>query len=373
MASTASDLIKFEKMATGEKSGTWGTLANQAMSRIEEAIAEITNITLAGANYTLDDTQYLEHDDATPAQESHVAMIKATGTPGATRKIVVPLRNKQYVVWNATTDSSDLTVGGSTGDTVTITNGNLAQIFCDGTNVEFASPMFTTAGVIDMVTATGLAVTDGNFIVGNGTTFVAESGSTAMTSLGGIVTDTTPQLGGDLDCNGAQIQWSKGADVASGAALPVLTDGNYFDVTGTTGITSIDTTGGAGTLIKLHFDGAVTLTHHATNLILAGATNFTTEAGDEVEFVEYDTGKYRMTGWSLAGTAPGGGGGGAFLGEGASGASVGDSGDIIRVNQQTLDTSQTMSATDNGSCAGPFAVASGVTLTINSGATFTVI
>ena len=188
-----------------------------------------------------------------------------------------------------------------------------------------------------------------------------------------VVGDTSPQLGGDLDCNGAQIQWSKGADVASASALAVLTDGNYFDITGTTTVTSINTTGGAGTLIKLHFDDAVILTHHSTNLILAGAANFTTEAGDEVEFVEYDTGKYRMTGWSLAGTAPGGGGGGAFLGEGASGASVGNSGDIIRVNQQTLDTSQTMAATDNGSCAGPFSVASGATLTVTSGATFTVI
>ena len=185
--------------------------------------------------------------------------------------------------------------------------------------------------------------------------------------------DTSPQLGGDLDCNGAQVQWSKGADVASATALAVLTDGNYFDVTGTTTITSINTTGGAGTLIKLHFDGAVTLTHDSTDLILAGATNFTTEAGDEVEFVEYAAGDYRMTGWSLAGTAPGGGGGGAFLGEGASGASVGSSGDIIRVNQQTLDTNQAFSATDNGSCAGPFSVANGVTLTVTSGATFTVI
>ena len=188
-----------------------------------------------------------------------------------------------------------------------------------------------------------------------------------------LVNDTSPQLGGDLDCNGAQVQWSKGADVASATALAVLTDGNYFDVTGTTTVTSINTTGGAGTLIKLHFDGAVILTHHSTDLILAGAANFTTEAGDEVEFVDYATGDYRMTGWSLSGTAPGGGGGGAFLGEGASGASVGDSGDIIRVNQQTLDTSQTFSATDNGSCAGPFSVASGVTLTVTSGATFTVI
>ena len=218
-------------------------------------------------------------------------------------------------------------------------------------------------------------------VVSNGTisdadevsVFFTRSGDDGSGALDNIVEDTTPQLGGDLDCNGAQIQWSKGADVASNSALPVLTDGNYFDVTGTTTVTSINTTGGAGTLIKLHFDGAVTLTHHSSNLILAGATNFTTEAGDEVEFVEYDTGKYRMTGWSLAGTAPGGGGGGAFLGEGASGASVGDSGDIIRVNQQTLDTSQTMVATDNGSAAGPVAIASGVTLTISSGATFTVI
>ena len=200
-----------------------------------------------------------------------------------------------------------------------------------------------------------------------------DKGDTGVGDMSDLIDDLTPQLGGDLDCNGAQIQWSKGADVASNSALPVLTDGNYFDVTGTSTVSSINTTGGAGTLIKLHFDGAVTLTHHATNLILAGAADFTTEAGDELEFVEYATGNYRMTGWSLAGTAPGGGGGGAFLGEGASGASVGNSGDIIRVNQQTLDTSQTMSATDNGSCAGPFSVASGVTLTINSGATFTVI
>jgi hypothetical protein len=180
-------------------------------------------------------------------------------------------------------------------------------------------------------------------------------------------------LGGDLDAAGNQIQWSKGADVASNSTLSVGTDGNYFDVTGTTGITAIGTTGGPGTLIKLHFDGACVITHQATNLILAGAENFTTEAGDELEFVEYDTGKYRQTGWCLAGTAPGGGGGGAFLGEGASGSSVGNSGDIIRVNENTLNTSQTMVATDNGSCTGPFSIASGVTLTLADGATFVVI
>jgi hypothetical protein len=125
-------------------------------------------------------------------------MIKAVGTPGASRQITVPLRTKLYLFWNAVT-TYDMTVAAASGDSITVTNGNLAWVFCDGTNVELASPMFTTTGVLDMKTATGLSVTNSNFIVGNGTTFVVESGATAMTSLGGIVTDTTPQLGGALD------------------------------------------------------------------------------------------------------------------------------------------------------------------------------
>jgi hypothetical protein len=115
-----------------------------------------------------------------------------------------------------------------------------------------------------------------------------------------LSSDTSPQLGGDLDCNGSQIQWSQGADVASATALAVLTDGNYFDVTGTTAITSINTTGGIGTLIKLHFDDALTLTHDDTDLILPGGANITTAAGDEAEFIEYAAGKYRCTNYSKA-------------------------------------------------------------------------
>ena len=146
MASTASDLIKFEKMATGEKSGTWGTLANVAMSRIEESIAGFRAITLAGSTYVLDDTQYLEN--STTTSESHLAMIKAVGTPGASRQITVPQRTKLYLFWNTVT-TYDMTVAAASGDSITVTNGNLAWVFCDGTNVEFASPIFTTAGIIN--------------------------------------------------------------------------------------------------------------------------------------------------------------------------------------------------------------------------------
>lgn len=93
--------------------------------------------------------------------------------------------------------------------------------------------------------------------------------------------------------------WAKGADVASATALTLGTDGNYFDITGTTSITSI-TTIGAGTVVKLHFDGILTLTHHATNLILPTGVNITTAAGDEAEFVEYATGTWRCTNYQSA-------------------------------------------------------------------------
>lgn len=129
------------------------------------------------------------------------------------------------------------------------------------------------------------------------------SGTTAKLNFTGSVTvysDISDARAVFLDNNnfikngsGTYIQrWSKGADVASAAALALGNDGNYFDITGTTAITSIATKG-SGTVIMLHFDAALTLTHHATDLILPGGTNITTAAGDEAMFVEYASGDWR--------------------------------------------------------------------------------
>ncbi len=94
-------------------------------------------------------------------------------------------------------------------------------------------------------------------------------------------------------------KFTKGADVVAAAALVVLGDGDYFDVTGTTTITSINTRH-VGAEITLHFDAIVTLTHHATDLLLPGGVNFKTVAGDEMTFREYATGDWRCTSFTLA-------------------------------------------------------------------------
>ena len=63
--------------------------------------------------------------------------------------------------------------------------------------------------------------------------------------------------------------------------------------------------------------------------------------------------------------------GGYFKGErGTVGVSAGD---IFRVNEQTLNTDVTIGATENASATGPLTVASGVTLTVTSGGTLSIV
>ena len=134
MASSASDLIKFEKQATGENATTWGTKANTAMSRIEEAIAGMTTITVTGSNYTLDDTQYSENSSTT--SESHLHIIKTTGTLTGNRDVIVPARTKTYLIWNTNGGAYTLTVKTASGSGVIIPQNGCQHVYCDGTNVE---------------------------------------------------------------------------------------------------------------------------------------------------------------------------------------------------------------------------------------------
>ena len=98
---------------------------------------------------------------------------------------------------------------------------------------------------------------------------------------------------------GVDLKFPKGADIASAAALALGDDGYFFDVTGTETITSI-LTKGIGSKVMLQFDGALTLTHNATSLILPGAANITTAAGDTAIFYEYSVGNWFCLNYTTA-------------------------------------------------------------------------
>jgi len=115
---------------------------------------------------------------------------------------------------------------------------------------------------------------------------------------------------GGVKVNDYLIQ-TKGSDISSATSLTLGKDGNQFDVTGTTTITSIATQG-IGSYVTLHFDGALTFTHHSTNLILPGAASITTAAGDIAVMYEYASADWRCVSYTKASGAAVVAGGGAW-------------------------------------------------------------
>lgn len=97
---------------------------------------------------------------------------------------------------------------------------------------------------------------------------------------------------------------SKAANMASAATLNLASaTGPYVSVTGTTTITALGTVQ-AGAHFTLHFQGALTLTHNATSLILPGAANIVTAAGDIAMFKSEGSGNWRCVGYLRANGLP---------------------------------------------------------------------
>ena len=87
-------------------------------------------------------------------------------------------------------------------------------------------------------------------------------------------------------------QHTKGSDIASANNATIPLDGNYHDVTGTTQINTLSTTGvQAGSMITLQFDSTPTVKHQTTGtgaqFDLLGDSDFVAVAGYTLTLV-YD-------------------------------------------------------------------------------------
>jgi hypothetical protein len=99
---------------------------------------------------------------------------------------------------------------------------------------------------------------------------------------------TAVSAGGDLSLDGlgtggvsiaSTLKMTKGGDISSASPLVIDTDGNYFDVTGTTNFAAM--TVESGNFFMLQFDGALTITH-GSGIELPGASDLTTATGDRL-------------------------------------------------------------------------------------------
>ena len=165
MASTYTPL-GIEKQATGENAGTWGTKTNTNLEIIEQISGGYTAQAVSDSG----DTTLSVTDGGTGATLAH-RVIEFTGSLTGSRNVTIPLDVQDfYLLKNATSGSQNVVfkyVTGS-GDSATVPNGKTVIAYAkadDGTNPNIALQAFG----------------------------------------GDVVDDTSPQLGGDLDCNSYDI------------------------------------------------------------------------------------------------------------------------------------------------------------------------
>jgi hypothetical protein len=224
MASSYTPNLKIELVATGEQVNEWGVTTNSNFENgLEQAI-----VGRGVVEYTSDANKTITLTESNSSQDARNLFLYVdtdmSTTLTATRDLIVPTIEKTYVVHNDTAGSQSIRVKTSGGTGITIPNGKKALLYVDGTNVieqlnyltsaeigtiTFTNPVPIASGGTNATSASaartslglaigtdvqaynaglqdisGLAKTDGNFIVGDGTNWVAESGATVRTSLG---------------------------------------------------------------------------------------------------------------------------------------------------------------------------------------------
>ena len=125
MASTYTTNQGLEKPATGDRSGTWGTMTNTNMDMLDRAISGVGALSLTGTTTTLTTS------DGSASDGNYKVLILG-GSPSGTNTITLSPNDadKLYFVVNASGESVIFSQG--SGANVTIANGAADIIYADG-------------------------------------------------------------------------------------------------------------------------------------------------------------------------------------------------------------------------------------------------
>ena len=114
MSSSYTTLLGLVLPVTGELTNTWGSTVNSSLTQlVEDAIAGSVSQSVTSADWTLTTTA------GGVSNQARLAILIATGTPGATRYIYAPQLSKMYVVVNNCTDQSSVYICGGTSSSYT--------------------------------------------------------------------------------------------------------------------------------------------------------------------------------------------------------------------------------------------------------------
>jgi hypothetical protein len=204
MSSWSSNL-KIELLNTGDTN--WGTLTNNNFQyAFEQSIVGYGTATFpTDADY--DWGVLYTNSNSSQAQRNLVIRVTSSVSLTATRNLVVPTIQKQYIVWNNTTGGQSIVVKTSAGTGITVPNGYRAHLYADGTNVvqmvdyfispTFLTPVLGTPSSGTLSSCTGLPISTG--VSGLGTNVATALGNTAnatggLTTINGTATLTNKRI-----------------------------------------------------------------------------------------------------------------------------------------------------------------------------------
>ena len=160
MASTYSDRLNLELQTTGENSGTWGTITNNNLQKLEAALKGYVSVAIASTS------DALTFEDGSTGLEQDNAIIKLTGTLTGNTTMQCEAQENWFIVDNAATMGT-YTLGfkPASGTAASLVSGSKHLLYTDG------STMFdvlddcgnvTVNGTLDVAGAVNL--NGGNFI-----------------------------------------------------------------------------------------------------------------------------------------------------------------------------------------------------------------
>ena len=390
MASTYSTDLKIELIATGEQSGLWGGTTNDNFTNVfEDAI-----VGRANANFPTDADLTLTYTNTVASQTARNVYLNATssGSLTATRNLIVPTINKNYVVQNNTTGSQSIVVKTAAGTGITIPNGSTCAVYVDGTNVIQAFDYFPTLTVptlnITTLDATNIEVT--NIKAKDGTASASIANSTGVFTVAAAFAANGGATLGDASGDALTIN-SSAVSIPNGLNF----DSNTLVIDATNNRVGVNTATPAVTVSFVGTD-AMLIPNGTTGQRPTPASGMLRFNSTTTEFEGYNGTAWASVGgaalsndtstatniFPLSASATSGTASTLFTsnakflykpstGELQASELVASNG--IVVNNQTISASYTIAAGNNAMSAGPVTVASGQTVTVSSGCRWVVL
>jgi hypothetical protein len=164
MASTYSSSLNLELQATGENSGTWGTITNNNLQKLESAIKGYVSVAIASTSDSL------TASDGSTTDEQSNAIIKLTGTLTGNTTMQCEAVESWYIVDNATSMGT-YTLGfkPAGGTAASLVSSSKHLLYSDG------STMFDVLADCGNISANGTLTVAGNVEFDGGSFIFNES------------------------------------------------------------------------------------------------------------------------------------------------------------------------------------------------------